>query len=208
MKKTITTGRLREEDFRIKARSAQNRVRVIEIANPTITKELIATLGATSGYLEKDLASDIVPIAIIHRSDKKKMGKGFVRGTNIKEGAFATTVVWDTCNILVVGSSERDMMIATNRLIAIQGGVVVVKNGKVIYEFPMPVYGTIPPYSMEEVKDKTKQLDESVKEIGSTIDRPFLTLQTIPFTGLPFLRITDRGIADIKTKKMVPIFLD
>ncbi len=208
MKKTITTGKLREEDFRIKAPAARNRVRVIQIANPTITKESIETLGASSGYLEKDLARDIIPIAIIHRNDKKKMGKGFIRGTNIKEGAFATTVVWDTCNLLVVGSSERDMMVAANRLIDIQGGVVVVRNGKVIYEFPMPVYGTIPPYSMEETKNKVKQLDESVKEIGSTVDRPFLTLQTIPFTGLPFLRITDRGLADIKTKKLVSIFVD
>ena len=208
MKKTITAQKTKEEDFRIKARAPQNRVRIMEIANPTITRESVVTLGAASGYLEKDVANDILPIAVIHRNDKKKIGRGFIRGTFIKEGAFATTVIWDTSNILVVGSSERDMMAAVNRLIDIQGGVVVVRKGKVMYEFPMPVYGLIPPYSMEEVKDKTKELDESVKEIGSLIDRPFLTLQTIPFTGLPFLRITDRGLVDIKSKKIVSIFLD
>ncbi len=208
MKKTITTAKLREEDFRIKARAAKNRVRVIEIVNPTITKESVATLDAASGYLEKDLANDIIPVAVIHRNDKKKMGKGLIRGTNIKEGAFATTDIWDTANILVIGSSERDMMVAANRLIDIQGGVVIVRKGKVIYEFPMPVYGVIPPYSMEEIKNKTKALDDKVKEIGSAFDRPFLTLQTIPFTGLPHLRITDRGLADIKTKKLVSLFVD
>jgi adenine deaminase len=136
------------------------------------------------------------------------MGKGFIRGTNIKEGAFATTVIWDTSNILVIGSSERDMTAAANRLIDIQGGLVIVREGKVIYEFPMPVYGVIPPYDMEEIKNKIKALDEKLKEIGSAFDRPFLTLQTIPFTGLPHLRITDRGLADIKRRKLVSLFVD
>ncbi len=207
MKKTIRTGKLREEDFRIKARASENRVRIIEIANPTITKESVATLRAVSGYLEKDLAADIVPVAVINRNDKKKMGKGFIRGTGIKQGAMATTVIWDTGNPLVVGSSEKDMTVAANRLIDIQGGVVVVKNGKVIYEFPMSVYGLIPDYGMEEIKTKMKALEEKVKEIGSVVDQPFLTLQTLPFTGLPYLRITDRGIADIKTKKLVSLFV-
>src|SRR5271157_2148950 len=207
-KKTITTQKLREEDFRIKARAAKNRVRVIEIVNPTITKESIVTLGKAAGYLEKDLTNDIIPAAVIHRNDKKKMGRGFIRGTNIKEGAFATTVIWDTSNILVIGSSERDMTVAANRLIDIQGGLVIVRQGKVIYEFPMPVYGVIPPYGMEEIKNKIKALDEKVKEIGSAFDRPFLTLQTIPFTGLPHLRITDRGLADIKRRKLVSLFVD
>jgi adenine deaminase len=208
MKKTIRTGRLKEEDFRIKARASQNRVRIIDIVNPTITKESVATLRAVSGYLEKDLAADILPAAVINRNDKKKMGKGFIRGTGIKQGAVATTVVWDTGNPLVIGSSEKDMTVAANRLIDIQGGVVVVKNGKMIYEFPMPIYGLIPDYGMDEINTKMKALEEKMKEIGSVLDPPFLALQTIPFTGLPYLRITDRGIADIKTKKLVSLFVD
>ncbi len=100
------------------------------------------------------------------------------------------------------------MAVAANRLVDIQGGVVVVKNGKVIYEFPMSVYGLIPDYGMKEITTKIKALEEKVKEIGSVVDQPFLTLQTIPFTGLPYLRITDRGIADIKTKKLVSLFVD
>ena len=101
MKKTIRIGKLREEDFRVKAHASRNRVRIIEIVNPTITKESVATLRTVSGYLEKDLAADIVPAAVINRNDKKKMGRGFIRGTGIKQGAMATTVSWDTGNPLV-----------------------------------------------------------------------------------------------------------
>jgi len=33
-----------------------------------------------------------------------------------------------------------------------------------------------------------------------SLERPFLTLQTLCFTGLPFLRPTDRGLADVRPK--------
>ena len=169
VKRTIKTGKVREEDFRIKAHAPKHRVRVIEIANETITKESISELQAGSGYLEKDLAHDILPVAMIHRHDKKKMGKGFIRGTRIKEGAVAISVTWDTCNILTLGSSEKDMALAVNRLIDLQGGIVIVRQGKVIYEFPMPVYGTIPPYGIKEITGKIKALDEGLKAIGGSL---------------------------------------
>ncbi len=71
----------------------------------------------------------------------------------------------------------------------------------------MDVYSLVPDYSLKEISRKTKELDIRMEEIGSTLPRPFLALQTIPFTGLPFLRITDRGLADIKTRKLVSLFL-
>jgi adenine deaminase len=96
---------------------------------------------------------------------------------------------------------------AVNRLIDIKGGTVITRNGQVIYEFPMPVYGLIPLMTMKESMEKTKGLDEKIRSIGTSLEKPFLTIQTIPFTGLPFLRITDKGLADIKNKRLVSMFL-
>jgi adenine deaminase len=180
---------------------------VLHVANPTITRELVMEARAKDGYIEKDLENDVVPIAVINRRQGKGMGKGFLKGTGIKEGAVATTLIWDTCNILTIGSSEKEMRDAVNRLIDIQGGTVITKNSKVIYEFPMPVYGLIPLMTMKESMDKTQGLDEQMRAIGTTLEKPFLTIQTIPFTGLPFLRITDKGLADIKNKRLVSLFL-
>jgi adenine deaminase len=207
MTHTITVDKFEENDFRIKARTGANRIRVLHVANPTITKELVVEARVKDGYVEKDLENDVVPIAVINRRQGKGMGKGFIKGTGIKEGAVATTLIWDTCNILAIGSSEAEMRDAVNRLIDIQGGTVIIKNGEVIYEFPMPVFGLIPLMTMKESMEKTKGLDEKMRSIGAYLEKPFLTIQTIPFTGLPFLRITDRGLADIKNKRMVPIFL-
>jgi adenine deaminase len=207
MKHTITLQKVSVDDFRIKAMSSKNIVRVEELVNETISKEFLWEAPVEDGFLKNDIREDIVYAAVIHRSDKKRIGKGFVKATGIKDGAIATTLIWDTCNILVVGSSEEDMKEAVNRLIDLQGGVVISKAGKVIYEFPMPVYGLIAVDPMEALRDKIESLDEAMKAIGSLMKRPFLTVQTIPFTGLPLLRITDKGLADVKNKRLVSLFV-
>ena len=207
LKHTIKIGNYKPEDFLIKAEKGEHRIRVIEISTQTITKEVTANLVSKNGFLEKDLESDIIHVAVINKTKPYQFGKGFIKGTGIKNGAIATTIIWDTCNILVIGSNEKDMAIAVQTLKRVQGGCVIVSNGKVIYEFPMPVFGTIPLNSIEEVRDKTLEFSTKLKIIGSNFERPFLTIQTIPFTGLPFLRITDKGIVDIKNKKLVSIFL-
>ena len=135
------------------------------------------------------------------------LGKGFIKGTGIKNGAVATTMTWDTGNILTIGSSEKDMALAVNRLIQIQGGIVIVKNGRVTYEFRMELFGIMPLMTMEKISGKIKELELKLKEIGADLEKPFLNIQTIPFTGLPFLRITDKGLADIKQKKLVSLFV-
>lgn len=207
MKHTLILQKMNEDDFSIKAKSSKNIVRVEELVNETISKELLWEAPVKDGLLQNDIRDDVAYAAVIHRNNKKRIGKGFVKATGIKDGAVATTLIWDTCNVLVIGSSKQDMKEAVNRLIDIQGGVVISKAGKIIYEFPMPVYGLIALDPIETLREKIKSLDEAMKAIGSSIKRPFLTVQTIPFTGLPFFRITDKGLADMKKKQLVPLFV-
>ncbi|MDD5010449.1 MAG: adenine deaminase C-terminal domain-containing protein, partial [Syntrophorhabdaceae bacterium] len=126
----------------------------------------------------------------------------------IKNGAIATTLIWDTANILVIGSNEKDMELAANRIIDIQGGIVITSGGEIVYDFALPVFGTISGESMENIRDKVKELETTIRTIGTSFGKPFLNIQTIPFTGLPFLRITDKGLADIKSKKLVSLFVE
>lgn len=205
--RTIQTDPVTEDDFRIRPLRKSNTVRVIQVVNPTITREITWKPAVKDGFLEKNLEDDIIPVAVINRNQGKRVGRGFIKGTGINRGAVATTVIWDTCNIFVVGSSEGDLKTAVNRLIEIQGGIVISKNGKCIYEFPMPTFGLISPNTIEEIRIKTKELEQKLKEIGASFDKPFLAIQAIPFTGLPFLRITDKGLADIKNRRLVPLFV-
>jgi len=204
---TVQADRVRADDFRIRARDKDNTIRVIRVANPTITREITYKPTVKNGFLEKNLAEDIIPTAVVNRNRGKHIGKGFITGTGIKSGAIATTIIWDSCNIFTIGSSEEDLAAAVNRIIEMGGGIAVAKNGKIIFDFPMPAFGLMPLASLEEIAGKTKELEGKLKEIGASFEKPFLTIQTIPFTGLPFLRITDKGLADIKNRKLVSLFV-
>ena len=204
---TVKARKIDPVDLKVPSRNGGDKVRVIKVLNQTITREITWEPPVKDGYLEKDLSSDIIPVCVINRYDSSVKGKGFITGTGMKQGAFATTLIWDTGNILTMGSSEDDMAKAVNRLIDLQGGTVIVKEGAIIFEFPMPVFGTMPLGSIPEIADKTREMVLSIRKIGVTLERPFLTLQTIPFSGLPFLRITDKGLADIKNRRLVPLYL-
>lgn len=207
MKNTIKASKIRIEDLRISVPRNKHRVRIINAVNNTITREEQADIKVRDGFLDADLMADIAHITMINRNNSSQRKMGLIKGTGVKSGSFATTCIWDTGNILSVGSTHQDMVVAVNRLIELQGGIVVTKDGKPIFELPMPVYGLVPLLSIEELSKKTKELNECMREIGITIEKPFLALQTIPFTGLPFIRLTDKGLLDVKNRRLVPLFL-
>lgn len=208
IRRSVPANRISADDLRTRAVRTDGTVRVIKVLNQTITEEIAWKPAVRNGYLEKDPDNDIIPISVINRYDSSRRGKGFITGTGIKRGALATTLIWDTGNILTLGSSEEDMAKAVGRLIDIQGGTVIVKDGEVTFEFPMPAFGTMPIDTIENIAALTKEMEQKVRQIGTTLERPFLTIQTIPFCGLPFLRITDKGLADIKNRRLVPLFID
>ncbi len=97
------------------------------------------------------------------------------------------------------------MAAALNQLIALGGGVVVVKGQEVIAQLPLPICGIISPEPLPEIVGKMKDVESACLRLGSNLTRPLLTLQTVPFTGLPYLRPTDKGLADIRKGKLVPL---
>lgn len=203
---SLKLPKVKEEELFISA-DDKKKVTVMEIYSPTIIKQSESVLEAKNGKLVANIKEDIIPVFLIdRRHGTKMMGKAFIKGTGVSKGAVATTLVWDTCNILALGSDEDNIAIAINKLIDIGGGIVVTYDKKVIYEFPMPIYGLIPLLSMQEIAKKENDLENVLAKMGCKMKRPFLNIQTIAFTGLPFLRLTSRGLVDIKTMQKVPLF--
>ncbi len=204
--RSVSLKKISPEIFQIPADTKTASIRVVEIVNETITREIIHQMKTVNGNWLPIPEEDILKAAVFNKSQRDPAPSlSFLKGVGLRKGAIATSLIWDTNNILVVGTSDKEMAAALNQLIALGGGVVVVKGQEVIAQLPLPICGIISPEPLPEIVRQMKDVESACLRLGSNLTRPLLTLQTVPFTGLPYLRPTDKGIADIRTGKLVPL---
>ena len=206
--RTFALRGISPDDLRVPYPGREAVVRVIDVINETITKEGEARLEAEGGELRARPQEDIVKIAHISKhSPEPKLAVGFVRGTGLREGAVATSLIWDTNNVLALGTTDEEMVFAVRRLLELQGGLVAVRGKRVVSEFPLPICGIISDRPMEELAEEISRFEEGCRSLGIRLQRPFLTFQTLAFTGLPFLRLTDQGLVDIRGRRFVDLII-
>ena len=194
--------------FAIPCEQSRARVRVVELVNETVTREAAVTMESHHGRLIADPARDVLKAAVFNKSNAEAApGLGFAKGVCLRSGALAMSLLWDTNNILVIGTSDQEMAAAMNAMVRMGGGMVVVQGEKVVAQAPMPICGIISPEPLPRIVTEIKEVEAACHRLGSSMARPFLSLQTFSFTGLPFLRLTDRGLVDVRAMRRVPLFL-
>lgn len=196
-----------KDTFKIPASKDQVTVRAIEVIPAKVGSfERHVTLQAKDGYLESDPSQDVLKTVVFERHHNTgKKGFGFVKGFGITCGAMASTVAHDAHNLLVIGTNDEDMALAANTLIECGGGMVAVKNGKVLGVVPLPIAGLMNDKPLEEMSQMVETLEDAWAEIGCTMPSPFMTMALIPLACLPELRLTDRGLVDCTTFQFVPL---
>ena len=143
---TINIGRdLTAKDFEIRAPEGKTVVSAA-IQGPRYTdpKQQRTNLPVVDGVVQRDIAHDIIKVAIVDRySGKANIGKMFWSGLGPKtpNSAVASSISHDLHNIIVVGSSDEAMATAVNRIAKIHGGVVLVDRGKVTGEMRLEIGG-------------------------------------------------------------------
>ena len=163
-----------------------------------LTDHLSEDVAIIDGDQKPDIDRDLIRIAVIERHGKNgNIATGFVRGFGMQAGAIASTVCHDHHNIACVGANYKDMAVASNRLSEIDGGFVVVRDGQVLAELPLPVAGLMSLDPFEKVHDQLVDLRAAAKSLGVKLDEPFLQLAFLALPVIPALKITDRGMVDV-----------
>ncbi len=103
-----------------------------------------------------DPSVDLARIAVLERHHATgRVGRGWVSGFGLARGALASTVAHDAHNCMVVGARDGtgpdEMAVAVARLGEIGGGQVVVLDGRVVAEVPLPIGGLMSPLSAVEI---------------------------------------------------------
>lgn len=191
---TFHVGTLTAEDF------AEKRPRgIIGMVPGEIT-----TVDA--GYSDRiDTEYDVLKLAVVERhKNTHHIGIGYIQGYGLKSGAVATSISHDSHNIIVVGTNEADMAAAVNRVVELNGGIVVLDGGASVAEVPLSIAGIMSEEPLPEVNRKLEDAKEKASALGVSdgVD-PFMTLSFMALPVIPSLRITTRGVFDVSRQTYV-----
>ena len=206
MRGSVNVKWIEKDDFRIEANSDE--VKTIEIIpHQLVTKSVQSKIKLEYGNALSNIETDTLKICVIERHRATgNIGKGFVKGFNLKSGAIASTVAHDSHNMIIVGTNDYDMYVAAVELVKSQGGKVVVNNGEVISKLPLPIAGLMSDKDFNFVLDKCAELNQAAHSIGCTLEDPFMTMAFLSLPVIPELKITDKGIFDTNTFNFTDIF--
>ncbi len=206
MRGSVNVKWIVEEDFKIKAKTDE--VRAIQIIpHQLVTKSVNSKIKIEGGNAISNVDTDTLKICVIERHRATdNIGKGFVKGFKLKSGAIASTVAHDSHNMIVVGTNDYDMYVATVALIKAQGGKVVVNNGEVKAILPLPIAGLISDRDYKYVIKQSEKLNKCVKELGCDLEDAFMTLGFLSLPVIPELKITDKGVFETNKFDFVNIF--
>jgi adenine deaminase len=210
-KTTVKLGkRLRAADFDIAAPAGAERVtvRVIGvIENQAPTRALERELAVGGGIVEA--GGDVCQIALVERHRATgKVTNGFVSGFGYSRPcAVASTVAHDCHHMIVVGTSKADMAQAANRLAEVQGGIVVISEGKELALVEMPIAGLMSDERAEVVAAKADRLVKAMADCGCKLNNAYMQHSLLALAVIPDLRISDLGIVDVRKFELVDLFV-
>ena len=199
---------LKNDDFYIEPKGTK--CRVIEvIPGEILTNECILDIDFSKNN-GIDIEKDILKLAVIERhKNTGHKGVGFIKGIGIKNGALAGSVSHDSHNLIVIGSSEEDMVIAANHIKKIGGGLCVVSEGKVLSELRLPVAGLMSTNSAAEIAKANVELRESAEKIGINEGiEPFMNMAFVSLPVIPVLKMTTQGLVNVNDFKRVDLFVE
>jgi len=177
------------------------------IPNQLVTQHIIETVDVVNGAFVANIEHDQLKLAVIERHHlKHSIGLGIVKGFGLKTGAVATTIAHDSHNVIVLGANDADMLVAVKALQDMQGGLVVVNEGRVIASLSLPVAGLMTQVPLDEAVESLAGLHKALHSIHPTLDfHLFLTLSFLSLPVIPALKLTDTGLFDVVSFKHIPI---
>jgi adenine deaminase len=207
VRSTMDPGEIKKEDFQIPAEGEN--VRVIEIIpGQIVTKEYQTKAKIKNNLVVSDTEKDVLKILVIERHRAtRNIGKALVHGLGLKRGALGSTIAHDSHNIVLVGVTDDDLYAAFEQIRTMQGGLVVVENGKVLEKLPLPIAGLLSDLPFEEVVERQKKLNQAAKSLGCIHPNPFMILSFLSLSPIPKLKVTDQGLIDAELFSRVNLFV-
>ncbi|MGB0525798.1 MAG: adenine deaminase [Flammeovirgaceae bacterium] len=200
----FNTGFKTVEDFFLKANT--NQVHVIEaLDGELVTNKLSLAAKLKEGNLISNIPADVLKLTVVNRYQDAQPAIAFIKNFGLQKGAIASSVGHDSHNIIAVGADDESICKAVNLLIEAKGGVSAF-DGERELVVPLPVAGLMSGEDGYEVAKAYSAIDKMAKEMGSTLNSPFMTLSFMALLVIPSLKLSDLGLFDGNQFEFVSVF--
>jgi len=201
----FNSSKIKKEEIRILA-SAGN-LRIIEALDGDLTTGESSYPVKKGEEITPDIRTGILKVVVKDRYRDLRPATAFIRGFGLTGGAFASSVAHDSHNIICIGTNDDDIVDAINMVIEGKGGLAAAKNKN--FDFlPLPIAGIMSDEPAEKVADAYERISELVKSYGCTMSAPFMTLSFMALLVIPQLKLSDRGLFDVRSFGYTDLFYD
>jgi len=184
-------------------------IRVIGlIPDQLLTEARIIKAPVASGVVVPDIQQDIIKVAVVERHHGTgNIGLGMVQGFGLQRGALASSIAHDSHNIIAVGCTDSDLYFAVKTVEKMGGGLAAVKDGAVLSKLPLPIAGLMSDKPLKDVARGWEKMVAAAQNLGCYVKEPFMILSFLALPVIPDLKITDRGLVDVRQFQHVSLFL-
>ena len=203
LRHTINIKPFSREALRIPAEKRDHPI--IEIVpGQIVTRKRKEKATVKEGIILPDVERDILKLVVIERHKATgNIGLGLVKGFGLKRGAIASSIAHDSHNIVAAGTNDKDIFAAVKEIERLQGGLVIAAEGQVLSALPLPIAGLLSDEPLETVVERLESLEAIASDLGCPLTSPFSTLSFLALPVIPELRLTDLGLVDVETFKLL-----
>lgn len=159
-----------------------------------VTQHLRVQPTVEDGAVQADPARDLLKLVCVERHHATgNIGVGLLQGFGLQRGAVASSIAHDAHNIVAIGASDADLLLAIQTVIDLQGGLAAVADGQVLATMALPIAGILSEQPLEVAAAEYATMETTAHDLGSTLHSPFGLLAFMALSVIPAARVTDQG---------------
>lgn len=190
----------------LKVIPGEGKLKVIRAYNGQLmTSQVLMEPKIENGFVVSDIDRDILKLVVLNRYHPQKAAVAFITGFNLKNGAIASTVAHDSHNIIAVGVDDISIINCIEKIIKNTGGISTYTADN-NFLLSLPVAGLMSTDDGYKVADQYQLINKALREAGSDLDAPLMTLSFMSLLVIPDLKLSDKGLFDVTTFSFSNLF--
>lgn len=211
LRHSVNAPKLTEKDFIVKTdfiANGQIMANVIQI-NPigTFTTHIQVKLDVKNYMVQWQKAS--LSLILVQDRYSGKSGRysiGLVSRGILKDGAIGTTYAHDHHNLMVMGTNIKAMLKIQHQLVDEQGGYIAAKGERIVANAPLPIGGVVSDQPMSILGKRIGKVRATMQDLGYQNTNEIMSFSTLSLLASPFIKISDKGLFDVKRQTKIPLF--